>query len=76
MNKKQLKAAMILKGDKQTDLARALGISYQTLSEKMNGKSDFLAKEIQAIRDRYDLSAEALVSIFFDPELTKVNMEA
>lgn len=67
MNKKMLKAEMILYGDTNASLADALGITPQTFSAKLNGYkgADFTQHEIRAIMDRYNLSAEKIMVIFF-----------
>lgn len=44
------------------DIAELLGISVATVSAKINGKSDFLLSEIQAIKKEYGLSDD----IFFN----------
>ena len=65
VNKQEFRAAMIRNGDRQEDLAKAIGLTTPTLSDKMNGKADFWRKEIEAISVRYSLSAEDIVRIFF-----------
>lgn len=67
MNKNELLAAMVRNGDRQTDLASALGISRSTLSAKINEKngSAFNQHEIKTIRLRYKLSDEDVCKIFF-----------
>ncbi len=44
------------------DLGELLGLSTATVSAKINGQSDFLLSEIQAIKRKYHLDD----SIFFD----------
>lgn len=65
MVKQELKAVMTRYGDRQEDLAKALGISERALSDKINGKADFWRGEIEAIALRYKLSAEDVQRIFF-----------
>ena len=48
-NKRKLNAAMALKGYTQEKLAKELGLSKFSINKKINGVSDFKAKEIQAI---------------------------
>ena len=58
---------MLLHGDTMNDLAEALGIAYQTLSMKMNANgSEFTQGEIAVIRERYKLSDEQVIQIFFE----------
>lgn len=66
MNIKELKVEMIRHDDRGGDLARALGISRQTLSRKFNSdKADFTQSEISIIQKRYNLSGERIKEIFF-----------
>lgn len=64
-NTKMLKAAMTLFGDTQSDLASYFGISRQAINRKCNGKASFNTDEIDAMIERYKLSPDAVVSIFF-----------
>jgi len=72
MNVNKLKAVMILHGDTGTSLSEYLGISQATFSLKINGKrnSEFTQKEIQAIKDKYNLTPEEVDSIFFDVKVS------
>lgn len=66
MNKKKLKSVMALHGDTMRDLAKALGKSPQSISDKINERgTEFKQGEIAIIKDRYNLSAEQVESIFF-----------
>ena len=66
MNIKELKVEMIRHDDTGEDLAKALGISRQTLSRKFNSdNADFTQSEIAAIQKRYQLSGERVTEIFF-----------
>lgn len=65
MNKKELKVEMLRYGDVGETLAKALNISSQTLSAKMNDKAEFTQNEISIIKSRYDLSPDRIVEIFF-----------
>ena len=66
MNKAELKVEMIRHNDTGEDLAKALDITRQTLSRKMNDdKSFFTQGEIAIIRNRYGLSGERIEQIFF-----------
>ena len=62
---RKLKSRMILFEDTMQTLAEYLGISRQTLSGRMNGHSSFKTDEIVMIADRYSLSSEDIVEIFF-----------
>lgn len=47
------------------DVAKALDISVPTVSRKVNGSSDFLRHEIDAIRELLGLSMDDILKIFF-----------
>lgn len=72
MNKRQLKSKMVLFGDTNMSLAKALGISMSCLSTKINGKNgaEFTQREIQAIVERYELLPAEVIAIFFSPEVS------
>ena len=65
MDKNLLRFFMGKHGDNQETLANAINMSQSALSERINGKIDFRKKEIEAIRTRYELTAEDLQAIFF-----------
>ncbi len=67
MNKKLLRSEMVLHGDTNGTLADALGISYQRFSAKINetGGAEFTQGEINTIRNRYRLTDEKVIAIFF-----------
>lgn len=66
MNKDLLRSIMVLHGDTNKDLAEVLGISEQSVSDKINERrTEFKQGEIAKIRDRYNLSPEQIESIFF-----------
>lgn len=65
MNKNALISVMALHGDTRRTLAQALGISTQTVGEKINGHADFKQSEIKIIIDRYNLTPTQVDKIFF-----------
>lgn len=67
MNKNELMAAMARNGDRQIDLAEALGLSRTRLSAKINERNGavFNQPEITIIRTRYHLSDAEVCKIFF-----------
>lgn len=66
MNKNELRSIMVLHGDTIRDLAEYLGKTPQSVSDKINERgTEFKQGEIAAIRDRYNLTAEQVESIFF-----------
>lgn len=67
MNTNKLRAVMALNGETGGILSKALGISEQRFSAKLNGKNaEFTQNEIHIIKDRYNLSAEEIDNIFFN----------
>lgn len=72
MNKNELKIEMLRNGETGDDLAKALDISRQTLSNKMseNQSNIFSQKEIKIIIDRYHLTPNRVFEIFFADDLS------
>ncbi len=66
MRKRLLQDEMDTHGDTYATLAGAINRSVQTLSAKMNGKSEFTQREIMTIKSRYGLTPVDVDSIFFD----------
>lgn len=66
MNKDLLRSIMVLHGDTNKDLADYLGISEQSVSNKINeNETEFKLSEIKKIRKRYNLSKDQVDLIFF-----------
>lgn len=65
MNRSLLRSKMVLFNDEGKDLAAFLGISEQSFSSKMNGKSDFNYSEIKKIIKKYNLMPNEVIDIFF-----------
>ena len=66
LNKTELEIMMKRNGDTGGSLADYLDISRGTFSNKINEKgAEFTKREIELIRDRYNLSGADLVAIFF-----------
>lgn len=67
MNSKELKIEMLRHNETGEHLSAILGISRQTLSNKMseNQNTDFTQQEIAKIRDHYNLSSDRVCEIFF-----------
>lgn len=71
MNVTELKVEMLRNGDTVDDLAKALNITRVTLYNKMNrNKSDFTLGEMIFIMERYRLSADRMMQIFFTSEVS------
>ena len=67
MDKARLKSIIVLNGDTQAVLARAIGCTSETLSKKINEweGSEFTQSEIREIKKRYNLTPEEVDTIFF-----------
>ena len=66
MKKEQLRSIMVLHGDTNRDLAEYLGISEQSVSNKINENgTEFKQGEIARIKTKYNLSSEQIDTIFF-----------
>lgn len=66
MNKTELRVAMKRKGMTYPKLAKALGIGYGTLWNKINHKTEFTLDEIQKLVELLDLTPEQRDQIFFE----------
>lgn len=68
MNANKLRAMMALHGDTGKVLSGVLNITQSRFSAKLTGRggAQFTQGEIQAIKDRYDLTPEQVDDIFFD----------
>lgn len=66
--KHKLKAVLERFGQTQNDLSELLGITYQSVSIKLNGHKDFTQTEIYKIINFYGLTADEVMDIFFNKE--------
>lgn len=64
VNVNKLKSYLALKGMVIKDLAEAIGMPISTLSNKINGKSEFTASEIAQIQTALDIPDEEVLEIF------------
>lgn len=67
MNKQMLKSIMTLHGERIKDLARVIGVTPQTCSDKINERNgaEFKQGEIKAIARHYKMTEQQLIAIFF-----------
>ncbi len=70
MNSLEMKVAMKRNEDTQEKLAEALGLQISGVSARINGHIDFRTSEIEKIRERYNLSNDELVKIFFTTKVS------
>lgn len=64
--KKKLRAVLERFGQNQSDLAELLGLTYQSVSIKINGKKDWTQSEMFKIIHCYELTSEEAMDIFFN----------
>lgn len=69
MNNDLLKKVIQDRGIKITSLADKIGISRQSLSQKLNGEREFAQGEILAIKNTLYLSDEEFMQIFFSSDV-------
>lgn len=66
MNSLMLRSVMVMHGDTNKDLAELLGISEQSVSNKINERgTEFRQGEIAKIKEKYNLTAGQVEDIFF-----------
>ena len=65
VNRTKLNKAIDAKGYRKKYLAGLLGISRQSLSNKISGKTPFKSEEVCILKDTLELSDVLLVEIFF-----------
>ena len=72
MQKNELVSVMKKHGDRQEDLANHIGISPQRFSAKINEKdgAEFTKGEIAKIKEKYNLTAEQVDTIFFTQDVS------
>lgn len=72
MNKNLLRSIMALHGDNDTTLAEFLLISRSRFSAKINetNGAEFTKREITKIREKYELTGEQVIDIFFAPKVS------
>lgn len=74
MNSKLLRSLMVLHGDTNASLAAYLGITENSVSNKINGRgTEFRQGEIAHIIDRYSLDPETVNRIFFEELVSKLD---
>ena len=52
------KAWAVINGVKQRDIANVLGVSLQSVNNKMNGRGDFSLQQIKKLHNKYGVSAD------------------
>ncbi len=76
MNKKLFRSIMVLHDDTNASLAKFLGITEQSLSNKINENgTEFKQREIARIKVRYNLDADMIDRIFFAEEVSDLDTD-
>ena len=72
MNKNMFVSKMKLFGDSQKSIAEAMNISLTRVNEKINETrgAEFRKREIQFLRDRWNLTPEEVDMIFFEKKVS------
>lgn len=65
MNKELMRYYMAKAGKTEKAIAEALGISQKTVNNKINGKTEFTAREIRKVADSLGIGATEICDIFF-----------
>lgn len=64
MLKENVRKLLAKYGQNQNDLAQVLGITYQSISIKLNGKSSFTLNELITIASVYGLGPQEIYDTF------------
>ncbi|OIM22151.1 hypothetical protein ATX59_00545 [Oenococcus oeni] len=62
----KLKQSLVEKFGNQEKAAKALKISRSSLNQKLNGKREWTAKQIQLLVCMFDISSSDIKTLFFD----------
>ena len=62
---KALEIVLLEKDKRKKDLAELLGVSVQTIYNKVNNVVDFKTQEVKAITEFLQLTQEEMMAIFF-----------
>ena len=66
-----LKAAIVRAGLTQGDFAKEIGISYNTMTSRMNGETSFSIDEVDKAKGVLDIDNSEIIAIFFEDESLK-----
>lgn len=74
MNSKLFKALMVVHGDTNASIADYLGITEQSVCNKINENgTEFKQGEIGKIKIKWNLNADQIDAIFFNGEVSKID---
>ncbi len=71
----RLRALMQIRHVRRIDLAEELGMSYNTLTQKLIGRREFGLNDMLKIKDVFDLDNELCAAIFFDEDFLLSKLE-
>lgn len=69
----RVKMLMTVNNIKRRDLAKQMGISYNTLTKKINGQREFCIDEILKIKEIFNLDLETFANVFFNAEFLGIS---
>ena len=70
MDNKQVNLLIEKSGLKRSWIADKLGISYQSLWNKLNGKTDFTVTESAKLKEILHLDEQEYIALFFTPDVS------
>lgn len=57
----EIKACMARKGHKQKDIANILGLSNNSVNQKIQGKREFTVQELAILAETYDVNINLFI---------------
>lgn len=72
INKNLLKSKLALIGMTQIELAKGMGTSQQTLTQKIMGRIKFNSSEIAKIKEILNLTNDEVVEIFINSDQARI----
>lgn len=64
----RIKAILVVKNIKRSYLAERLGITYNTLTKKLNGQREFGINEILSLKEILELDVETCANLLFNED--------
>lgn len=73
MNTTLFRVFMVKNHEKQTELAEDMDMSQSALSNRINGKNEWKKKEINFFRNRWNLTDQETIDIFFNSGVSEID---
>lgn len=73
MNTTLFRVFMVKNHEKQTELAEVMNMAQSALSNRINGKIEWKKKEINFFRNRWNLTDQETIDIFFNSEVSELD---